>query len=73
MTRSRQNLGPILRSARLSRELTQAQLAAKCGMSQHHISRLETGKLGVSVSMFCRLTKAMGATVTIAKGEVSIY
>lgn len=37
-------LGSVFRTLRLSRGLSQRQLAARCGLSQSSISRFETGK-----------------------------
>lgn len=48
-----------LESIRLSRNITQAQLAEKAGVSPRTIGRLEKGQ-GVSVDTFIRVMRALG-------------
>jgi transcriptional regulator with XRE-family HTH domain len=48
-----------LESIRLSRNITQAQLAKEAGVSSRTIGRLEKG-LGVSMDTFIRVTIALG-------------
>jgi putative transcriptional regulator len=48
-----------LESIRLSRNITQAQLAEKAGVSSRTIGRLEKGQ-GVSVDTFIRIMMALG-------------
>lgn len=48
-----------LESIRLSRNITQAQLAGKAGVSPRTIGRLEKGQ-GVSVDTFIRIMMALG-------------
>ena len=48
-----------LESIRLSRNITQAQLAEKAGVSPRTIGRLEKGQ-GVSVDTFIRIMMALG-------------
>lgn len=48
-----------LESIRLSRNITQAQLAEEAGVSPRTIGRLEKGQ-GVSVDTFIRVMKALG-------------
>ncbi len=54
-------LGPAkaLRGARYREELTQAQLAAKLGIRQHHLSEMERGKRPISKEMAKRLGEAL--------------
>ena len=48
-----------LETIRLSRNITQAQLAAEAGVSSRTIGRLENGK-GVSMDTFIRIMMALG-------------
>ena len=50
--------GRVLRYARRHAALTQRQLAAKTGVSQPTIARIERGRMNPSVEMFDRLLRA---------------
>jgi transcriptional regulator with XRE-family HTH domain len=50
----------ILASARKEAGLTQAELGARIGRKQTHISIIETGLRRVDVIEFCALARAMG-------------
>ena len=52
--------GETVRGLRLREELTQAQLAERLGVKQHHISEIENGKRGISPDMARRLAEALG-------------
>lgn len=54
-----QELGAQIRAARLRRNLTQEELAAKAGVSRVSIRSLEKGD-GSSVQTFVRVLKALG-------------
>ncbi len=43
--------------------MTMAVLAARSGISQQHLSRIETGKTSVSVDQLVRIAKALGVSV----------
>jgi len=49
-----------LRSYRTREDLSQRELAEKVGMSQRHISEMETGKRGINEEMAQRLAEALG-------------
>ena len=54
--------GLRLRRVRLSARLTQAELAARCGLSQSEIARLEARQHSPSARMITRLESALGKT-----------
>ncbi|WP_419781695.1 helix-turn-helix transcriptional regulator [Maridesulfovibrio sp.] len=51
--------GVTLRGLRLREELTQAQLAEKLSIKQHHISEIENGKRSISIEMAKRLADVL--------------
>lgn len=51
--------GNALKGARLTLELTQAQLAEKIGIKRYHISEMESGKRSIDKDMAKRLAKAL--------------
>ncbi|WP_122790010.1 helix-turn-helix transcriptional regulator [Intestinibacillus sp. Marseille-P6563] len=48
---------------REKRKLTQAQLAAACGVSQQGISKIETGNSDPSCSLAFKIAKTLGCTI----------
>lgn len=58
-------LGAILLGARKSLRLTQAQLAARLGMSQRRLSELERAPETLSVSQLMALCTQLGLQLTI--------
>jgi len=56
--------GLRLRRVRLSARLTQAELAARCGLSQSEIARLESRLHPPSARMVTRLESALGKTLS---------
>lgn len=55
--------GKLLRRARIWRKLTQAQLAAKVGVHEMTISKLERGDRQPSLALLRRLAKALKVKV----------
>jgi transcriptional regulator with XRE-family HTH domain len=55
--------GELLRRARIWRKLTQAQLAAKVGVHEMTISKLERGDRQPSLALLRRLAKALKVKV----------
>ncbi|NBH19958.1 XRE family transcriptional regulator [Clostridiaceae bacterium] len=53
--RNRYDIGQRIRSFRLSRDLTQAELAESLDVSTNYISEIENGKKGMSQDTLCRL------------------
>jgi addiction module HigA family antidote len=52
--------GETVRGFRLREELTQAALAEKIGVRQHHISEIENGKRSISLEMAKKLASVLG-------------
>lgn len=52
--------GNLLAGARLKKQLTQAELARRSGVSQSHISAMEKGRMKVSLAAAEKLGKALG-------------
>ena len=53
------DLGTRLRSARLSRDLTQAQLALDAGVSKRTVERIEAGR-STQLNSFIRILRSLG-------------
>ncbi|MBQ6562702.1 MAG: helix-turn-helix domain-containing protein [Clostridiales bacterium] len=51
--------GPAIRKARKERKLTQKELAARCGMAQSDISRIEGESGNPSVEILERIAKGL--------------
>ena len=58
-----------LKSARKAKGLTQRELAARVGMDQGHISRLEHGGKGASMEHIQALARELGVSVSQLLGE----
>ncbi len=50
---------------REKRHLTQKQLAAKAGMKQHAVSRIEQGDISMTLRTVQRLARALGCLVEV--------
>lgn len=67
-------LGQVLRGLRLERRLSQRALAARCGLSQSTISRLECGLAeGVRVAWIARLLVGLDTRVRFAPDDRAIH
>ena len=55
--------GRNVRAARLKLNLTQTDLAERCGIKQHRISQIELGQANVTLGTLARLAKAFGDEV----------
>ena len=66
--------GGVIRSARESAGITQAELARRLGVTQPSIARLESAGNGVSVATLQRAAAALGGVVSLsfAPGQPSI-
>lgn len=60
--------GDRLRHRRLELGLSQEELASQLQTVQHHVSRLETGKVEPSTDMLERLSKALNTSVDYLMG-----
>jgi transcriptional regulator with XRE-family HTH domain len=56
-------MGKRIRLARVDRELSQEQLAARAGMSRNFVSSIERGAHGVDVLRLRRLAEALGVDI----------
>jgi transcriptional regulator with XRE-family HTH domain len=61
-----------LREARRAAGLTGERLAARCGISQSKISKIETGKVLASVTDVERILTALGARQDLTDGLMSL-
>jgi transcriptional regulator with XRE-family HTH domain len=52
--------GELVKSLRLSDEVSQTELATKLGISKQHLSQIEGGKKTVSVARAARFAEVMG-------------
>ena len=53
-----------LRAARRGKKLTQAEVAAKAGLSENHYAQIERGEKNPTTSSFRKIIKAIGITST---------
>ncbi|WP_232320109.1 helix-turn-helix domain-containing protein [Herbidospora daliensis] len=63
------DLGDRLREVRVARNLTQAEVAARAGISQPALSRIELGGGIPTLEMLDRIGRAMGVRFTISVGD----
>lgn len=59
-------LASQLIKARLDRNLTQAELAARAGVKQPYIARLESGTANPRIETIAKISQALGLKLTIA-------
>jgi len=55
----------VLRGLRGKEELTQAEFAGRIGISQHHISEMETGKRSITIDMAKRIGKVFNVSYKV--------
>ena len=53
-------LGARLAAARIERNLTQADLAEKSGVSKRSVERIESGEVAAQLSVFIRILRGLG-------------
>lgn len=63
--RSLRQAATTLRARRRARGMTQKQLAQATGTAQSTVSDIETGVVSVSLDVYLRLLKALGAELTV--------
>jgi transcriptional regulator with XRE-family HTH domain len=56
--------GKRLREVRLSKKLSQEDLAYKCGLEYSQINRIELGKVNTSISHVALLAKHLGVSTS---------
>jgi transcriptional regulator with XRE-family HTH domain len=59
MTMPRKKLGPIVKAARYSMDMTQRDLAAAVGIKASHVAYIENGRRKPSISLIVRLAKTL--------------
>jgi transcriptional regulator with XRE-family HTH domain len=64
-----QRIAALIRSHRLARKLTLAQLSERSGISVAHLSRLETGGRTPTVRLLLQLARALGVSLGALVGE----
>jgi ribosome-binding protein aMBF1 (putative translation factor) len=67
-------VGMAIRDAREEAALTQTELAARMGVAQSALSRIEAGRANITVEMLTRIASALGAplSVKLGAGEVPL-
>ena len=55
--------GPVLRTLRLDRNWTQAELSEKLGVAPQHVSMLESSRKFPSLKMLFQVADALGVTL----------
>jgi len=60
---SRMNIGPVIKQLRRQKGWNQEQLAARCSISEVSMSRIETGKQGVTQHVLKRLADIFGLEI----------
>ncbi|WP_067142693.1 helix-turn-helix domain-containing protein [Microtetraspora malaysiensis] len=63
------DLGERLREVRVARNLTQAEVARRAGISQPALSRIELGGGVPTLEMLERISRAIGVRFTISVGD----
>lgn len=59
MSKGIANLGETIRNLRLSKGLEQSELAQRTGMTQGHLSKIETGKANPSLKTLKKIIKVL--------------
>lgn len=62
-----QHIGQQLADMRKEKGLTQSELAARCGLTQNHITRIESGKYNVGLYQVHLIAQAMGYEIAFKK------
>lgn len=61
--------GIALRAARESAGLTQTELAARIGIAQSALSRIEAGRTNLTLAMFRRIAEALDVDIALEVGS----
>lgn len=62
-------IGDKIQQIRKSRKMTQQEVAEKIGISQNHLSQIESGKRGLKVELLPALAKTLGCKIEDFFGE----
>lgn len=66
-TSERQRIGCRIAELRKEQDMTQAQLAERCGVAQAHIARIETGRYSVGLDTLAQIATALGRSIDFVK------
>jgi DNA-binding XRE family transcriptional regulator len=59
----RKRIGRRIAELRKEQNMTQAQLAERCGIAQAHIARIETGRYSVGLDTLAQIATALGRSI----------
>lgn len=59
----RKRIGRRIAELRKEQDMTQAQLAERCGIAQAHIARIETGRYSVGLDTLAQIATALGRSI----------
>jgi DNA-binding XRE family transcriptional regulator len=62
-TSERQRIGRRIAELRKEQNMTQAQLAERCGIAQAHIARIETGRYSVGLDTLAQIATVLGRSI----------
>lgn len=62
-------VGIAIRDARETAAITQTELAARMGVAQSALSRIEAGRANITIEMLTRIATALGAALTVKLGD----
>ncbi len=62
---ARRELTKAIIGERIKRKMSQAQLAARAGLKQPNVARLERGRIGVTIDMLGKIAQAFDAQLEI--------
>ena len=63
----RLRIGQRIAELRKEQNLTQTQLAERCGLQQAHIARIEAGRYSVGLDTLTQIADAMGMAIDFVK------
>ena len=63
----RLRIGQRIAELRKEQNLTQTQLAERCGLQQAHIARIETGRYSVGLDTLAQIATALGMAIDFVK------
>jgi len=61
----RERIGQRIEEIRTKKAMTQEQLADLCGLKQHHISRIESGKYSTGIDILGKIADALGCRIDL--------
>lgn len=64
-------IGMLVRSLRLEKDMTQAELASAAGIGRQRLSEIESGKVGLRVDTLFALLKALDMAIFVERNDGS--